>query len=605
MEDRRICSQTKPRVFYDIILIVIAFLMTFGFHLNLMQNMPQMFMTGIAMQCVMYYNSDRSVGSGRCGQSGSTVSKSIMERSRGEKKMKKTLIAVLIVLMSAALLSSCFAQAPTSITTLVMRDVYFNKNTNTLMMRDPDSRLYRFADAYGNFLTEDTYTDAIMRETDFEVAMAGGRGIIDGYTGSVLVPCLYRYVERLSSRWGLGVNLKPATEENYDYKSTDYNTGDRTYYLVTTYDVYYRGTLVGELDRLDYERAYAYGDYLRVRNRAGKYVSYDRNFTRSPYEGNYSDEYDEVRGVIYHTGSGQAAFTAGCTLTPEEVSVCFREMDGRFVDLQGNTTGPCHYYSCYGIKNNRYARVRQRDKLYGVTDVYGNEIVPCIYEDVYEGGFAGGYVAVKKDGLLGYVNESGELTCEFTYNYDNARIRGPFATFQDMTGGVVVVSAEGLLPDSYADVSMNNYSGYYGEIVNPCFAAQDKNGNVGVVNIYGETIIPFDNLQKYPINYDISLDGSTIVVRGEREKIGVYNYLVYHFDAPEKPVADSAAAGTGTETTQSADGWVCSECGANCPGGRFCYMCGAERVMAQFCSECGNALVEGARFCTECGTKVG
>lgn len=60
------------------------------------------------------------------------------------------------------------------------------------------------------------------------------------------------------------------------------------------------------------------------------------------------------------------------------------------------------------------------------------------------------------------------------------------------------------------------------------------------------------------------------------------------------------------ENTQkgSAEGKVCTTCGAKmAAGAKFCPECGAKQE-AKFCPECGTKLNDGAKFCPECGKKL-
>ena len=57
-------------------------------------------------------------------------------------------------------------------------------------------------------------------------------------------------------------------------------------------------------------------------------------------------------------------------------------------------------------------------RLMGLVDICGNIIVPCEYESISD--FSEGLIAVKRNGLWGYINEKGEEIIPCTFDcYDN------------------------------------------------------------------------------------------------------------------------------------------------------------------------------------------
>ena len=77
----------------------------------------------------------------------------------------------------------------------------------------------------------------------------------------------------------------------------------------------------------------------------------NKDMEKPAFEAQGRDEYydDYKAGTVVHQGSGQAAFTAGCTLTADEVKEAYwLDKDKQVLDLQGNVMADLStYYSAY------------------------------------------------------------------------------------------------------------------------------------------------------------------------------------------------------------------------------------------------------------------
>lgn len=526
--------------------------------------------------------------------------------------MKKMLGFVLALVLLVAACTPAMAAGSVIAGQVELKNISeasLNKKTNTIIVGDREAGCYVLMDAHGNRLTTTAYKSMRSNDAGFEVAIQDGInniGFIDG-NGKELVPMAYGDIIYIDANWQLGVVLENATVDNYDYKSF---SGD-AFYLVSAYDVFYCGTRIGSLGRTEYYNAKAYGKYLYVTDEARNGAAYDTTFTRHELDDGYGEYTEDYKtDTIWHRGSGQQAFCAGCTLTSADVQQDLYIYEGKCYDLQGNVVFEEGAYEATGSWLGDYIRVRSKDGKYGVIDRTGRLVIPCEYESIdhYNDELGEmGYQGVVKDGKFGYVNMHGEVTCPFTYSESNVSYgTSPLISLTDMEGKSIVLSAAvGELPERYAEVSIGSRGG------SPVFAAMDDNGNAGVVDMYGNVVIPFDGTYDSVYDFNISEDGSVIVTMSS----GVAHIYALSFtgEAVSEPAQTTdEAVSEPAQTTEEAvsepaqadDGsWTCA-CGTE-NSGKFCTECGtAKPAPAVSCSGCGYTPAEGEtpKFCLECGT---
>lgn len=538
--------------------------------------------------------------------------------------MKKTLAWALALMLTLCLSAAALAESNVASSyTLEAEDVMLNPRTNAMAVRKLDSSTYVLMNADGQELTSEGYIQMDVEDSFFEVAVESGvnvHGLIDS-EGNEVMPMSYGDVEALSDRWTMGAVLEEATADNYDYKSW----GGDAFYLVSTYDFYFRGAKVGSLGRTEYSYATPHGNFLYVQDVAGNYSYYDSAFTKSAYTGDdSSSEYEErySDNSFWHRGSGQQAFVPSCTLTPDDVEVSIKCIDDQFYDLQGNplfsTAGRYEYvYEPEG----GYMRVEAFDK-YGLIDVTGREIIPCQYDEVgySDTYFGAGYQRVVKDGKVGYVDLNGNETTEFKYSASLvSSITAPFTDLQDLEGNLIVISAAvGELPETYSEVS-------YGRDAEVCplLAVATDDDHAGVIDLNGNMIIPADGTYNDVYDLDLSDDGTLVVGYGVD-----YQYTVYHVehtaseaaaaDAPagrDLPAGASLLQGASNAPAEDAaagqdagaESWSCPSCNTQNTG-NFCTECGTSRPEeSASCASCGHVFEDGVptKFCPDCGAQVG
>ena len=513
--------------------------------------------------------------------------------------MKKFLSLLFVIAM---LISSMSAMAQSTVTdsyTLNARRLTLNPYNNRIALCKEGNYTYTMIDVDGNELTSTPYLCMDELHEFFEVAIESelnNRGLIDA-NGAEVIPMQYADIDYLDSRWQIGVVLEPATADNYDYKTLF--SAETSFYLVSAYDVYYCGKMIGSLNRSDYDIAHPFGAYLYVNDKADNYSFYDSEFNKSDCQSTYGfSEYDSNN---WHLGSNQQAFAPGCTLTSDEVEQDITCINNQFFDLQGNLlfSAPNSYDRVYEFKGD-YASVT-RDGKYGLINKNGEEVVPCLYEIIYcdEAYMGGGYQSVTKDGKVGYVNAHGNETTEFKYSESSAAVsrRSPFTTINGLDGRMIIISAAiGELPNTYDE------TGYPQDEACPLLAVVDG-GKAGIIDLWGNAIIPLDGA--YDSVYDFQLSNDGTIVIGE---IDYDNYIVYKIEHTEPGFTPKAAAqptdNIPADDQSAGEAWTCADCNTQ-NSGNFCTNCGAKRLEQPesiVCAGCGYQ-PEGdvPNFCPNCG----
>ena len=583
------------------------------------------------------------------------------------KSASRILRLGLIIVLCCVFVSAGTAEPAVREYKLDCRNAEINPISNNLilMLNDGSYQVYSpdgtaaLSDKYDIIYRADhSYSHGLHR-----VKKGNSEGIIDA-NGKELVPAQYGDAIILSDRWQVGISLKSASAENYDYHNSN-----KAYFLIDTADFYYNGVLTGSLDRMAYQEAEAFGDYLRVKDRENNYWFYNKNLQKADRldiikkkkeEQSARQEYYNDRNKTWHQGSGQLAYEEGCTLQPEEVSISLTYRDGAVLDLQGNIV--CRPEGCepayFSYTKGSLILVRNSARKYGYIDRSGRQVVPCEYDDLnsdLESVEAIGYAYAVKDDKAGFVNiRTGEET-GFEYSSKLCRQYAGFFTITDLDGELIIYSAAvGRLPEKFAEID-TPYP--YTHASNPLAIVKDKDERYGVLNMRGEWVISPDAGFEGRDRLDASYDGTVIAAYRslEREYVsimvqpadpaGTTEIRVPSFDEvfvpaeqlPETtPVPAPAENGAPESWTcenghEGNTGKFCSECGSPKPTptpeptatpapentedtwtcenghegnkGKFCSECGAPKPAAAETSwTCSNGH-EGntGKFCSECG----
>ena len=459
--------------------------------------------------------------------------------------MKRRWITAALTL-AVILVSGTCSLAGTTVDQIGMVNFADKWINGTDLLAKPDGfNLYVLADMDGHVKSGKAY-GRVGREFYYGFVTAdvaaddglNGTGVLDT-NGKEVVPCNYGDIKFENEHWILAFVLKEATADQYDYESW---TGDG-YYLIDHVDFYYADdegsvTQASSLTRDAYNDCAACGRYIIVESRAdGSVTPYDGSWTVVETPEQIDSIYDEIPGAYDYEP--------------------YRE-NGRYgiKDTEGNIVlEPTYGYigmfrgGCATVENNL-----ESGRVKGLIDTQGNVLVPAEYDDVLssfygpltkENGYIGhaynnyGYYAVIRDDKLGFVDEAGNLTCDFTIAKQNCDINGASATYTDMGGNTHILAADGTDTDvsQYDRITPLNFgSGMYYKVT-----AADY--TFGVVDWHGEEIIE----AKYD-SVDLSGDGQYLLL--QEEYGGPCELVKLTFTSDAAP-ADAGAAADGGDAAEA------------------------------------------------------
>lgn len=331
--------------------------------------------------------------------------------------------------------------------------------------------------------------------------------------GAVLTEELYADIKMFSENWYAGFILKETAGEDYDY------FGGGKEYLIDRVDVYYAPTgKVASLTRDQYGKAKAYGDHLLVLDRNSTVQLYDSQFT--PVDSSFNTFVDGefyagskglTRGVFSRV-TGETIATGYSKVSSEtlngNVLSVYSESAGGWglIDLQGNVIVPCAKdVEFYDLDENSYIRFTQND-TYGIFGVYdlttGKQVVPCEYNSFlsadYEHYNCYGYFAVEKDGMVGYVDENGNVTVGLTYAEDDVKVLG-CTMLQEDNGVYTLIAADGIVStlQGVTDVyDSGNYASLGRYIV-----VQNTEGKWGLMDWHGSMVVNYSADSDYDFKF--------------------------------------------------------------------------------------------------------
>ena len=451
-------------------------------------------------------------------------------------------------------------------------------------------------------------------------------GLLDAQ-GNMILPMQYgSIITYYAEDWVFAHVLEPAEGD-----VGEYSDGKGNKYNIAYTDVLYDGK-VFTLDREDFKGSYSVTDrgpsiFVKISDQEGYWLFFmnDAFCRRTVTADSYVDRSEYSYGYkkpVVHNPTNWEAFTASCTLTPEQVEqhVWYDDDKGQILDLQGNVLAEnVNAYSLLYRKN--YFAYRDNNRNYGVMAFDGTMVIPAQYSDIaydQNGYFASGYNAVvDPDGNLYYYDEAGNVTASAEYQLSYSDYKGftynaPIVHVKNMGKYMIITATHGTLPETYEDVVT---CGERQKVI-----AVKKDGNWGVIDMAGNEVVPFE----YSYTPNISDDGTVILCQKS------YNeYMLYQLSSDAKPAAADNAwtqtAQSGAEETAApalndgawecacgtiTNGNFCPECGAKKPeptpapaaDGSWNCSCGAVNT-GKFCPECGSARPAAEPQCASCGYK--
>ena len=436
--------------------------------------------------------------------------------------MKRILAMAIALAMCVCAAAAC---AETTVESKVIEayNLELNTKANTLVLTDGKTYEKYVVDTEGNKLSDSfayiSPSDGFYTVGNEDLHL----GLLDGQ-GKQLLPLEYGEIKTYGSKWIAGIKLVVSedSEENPDYKAL---LGNKSY-MIDSVDVYYAGEKKGTLTRAEWDYAKAFGDYIAIEDRNDKMSFYNKDFVKSPAEASYAYEYnnDYSTKTVTHLGSGQAAFTAGCTLTADEVlQSVWVNSDKQLLDLQGNVLADLSGYRNAQVDaESNLIKLENADGKVGLADSTGKEIIPCVYDKIsyaLAGALKSGYLYVEKDGKNGFVNlATGEET-GFTFMKDAGDQRANFILVNDAREGKILISAmAGELPGRYKETNAAFQAQADG---NPYVIVKEMDDTCRVVGQKGEEVLPGVTFSGI---YDakISDDGTLILLPGERGSYTLY-----------------------------------------------------------------------------------
>ncbi len=441
--------------------------------------------------------------------------------------MKKLLSLLLVCILLLSLAPAALAKSETL--ELDAEVASLNEVSNTIALKARDEDYYQLIDVKGKVLVpaSEEYTYMAPWDGFFLVEKASEdelprKGLLAG-DGTLLVPPKYHDIDVISDRWQVGILLTPSDEDGWDYSFSSLFSDDESFYYIESTEFYFNGEFVGSLPRAQcIGSAEAYGDYLCIYTEDFDPVFYNSKLEPSPYRSSSSEEFDwDYVGdtiVYYHQGTGQVAFQPDCSLAPEELDSPYLYAEGVLYDIKGNELArfPREYEYVFGFEDG-FAFAELDDK-YGVVNLKGEEILPPEYERLgdYESYlFPLGYISAVKDGLVGFLDAKGQVSCDFVYPIEDVVLWGTFATLQDEDDNTIVLSAAvGELPERYTWV-------YFPEDCCKAFVAENDKEEMGAVDLQGKTLIPFSSKN---LDIEISVDGSVALVYTSDDQFVIYRF---------------------------------------------------------------------------------
>jgi len=289
--------------------------------------------------------------------------------------------------------------------------------------------------------------------------------------------------------------------------------------------------------------------YVPFLKRNGKYIYVDAD-TLAPLETenefDYAELFNDQLAIVGINGNfniynkfGKCIFNFGYKSirldTVNKIIVVEFERKFELMDLNGKALTDIKYDNI-GIFKFGVAKVVFSRK-YGFIDKYGNEIIPCIYNDaklfsnsyllnasVIGNVFKDGLQAVKLEEKFGYINRLGETIIQFKYDKAFDFENGLACVILNSKIGFINMKGDEIIPCIY---DLDYWAKFGGKTFFDTFMTLSINQKKGVLNNFGKIILQplYDEISRYD-NYFISNLVNT-------ENDITYEYRVFNLDGYE------------------------------------------------------------------------
>ena len=539
--------------------------------------------------------------------------------------MKKFLLCLLALVL--ALSASAMADVTVVKTNELKSSTDLCTYSNNYIARTEGG--YALFDVNGNMLS-DVYKD--MRSAEYgkylKVQNVGAStnlncvGLLDAQ-GNELLPMEYgAIVTYYAEDWVFAHVLEPADGDVGEYSDSKGNK-----YIIGRTDVVYKGEKIS-LNRDYFKGSYRVTDrgpsiFIKINDKSGYWLYWmDGAFhtvevTSDSYISN-TEFTSSYKGPVIHSPTQQEAFTASCTLTPDQVQqhIWYDDSNKRILDLQGNVLADKLHYDRVSYRSNYMEMDTNSYQDSGVMTFDGKVIIPAKYEDIARNlannrFFGSGYNAVfDADGNLYFYDEAGNITASAEYqlgsysDYKGFTDNAPIVYVKNLGKYMIITATHGTLPETYEEAMT-------------CSEMQKvirvkKDGMWGVIDMAGNTVVPF----AYTYTPSISEDGTVVLCQKGFSEYVLYQLSYTDAAAPAVPESWTETKVSGEEMTDApvlADGaWACT-CGA-VNTGKFCAECGSKKPEptptpapapavddGSWTCTCGS--VNAGKFCPECGSK--
>lgn len=348
----------------------------------------------------------------------------------------------------------------------------------------------------------------------------------------LVVPAEYADAEGFSEKWAAGFILTESTKEDYDYQSYGLFVDDsnRQYYMIERVDLCYSAQKVGTFTRGEWASAMAYGDYLFVTDRSGHWAWYSKDGVRSESADFSEFYYDNDRKAVIHSATGRVAFAPECELTEDEIKANVwvttqYDYPNRLLDLKGNELADFSAYSYVTPMTHadliQTSLDQDNDYKYtrGIADRTGKELVPCLYESLYEDrrAISAGYCRAVRDGKEGFVSLADGKETGFLQEAFSGKIHSLFLEYEDKEKGEItlVSAAAGELPEKYK--CTEEKSGY--------MLVTKMDDSVHLIDMNGTDVLPADADLSQCVT--VSNDSTKILLSSYHSEEGRYIYSLY------------------------------------------------------------------------------